>query len=329
MSEYRIVTHRKKLALAYRDPTTGERIRRSLGTDDRGLAELLASRMWQASQPSSSNIPISEKVSDLWAAYIADRKKEIADISRLPSTWKALEPHFGYRIGSQIKADDCRAYYQLRKRQGMSNSTVKTELEYLRACLNRHYGKGNTHVWTPPASPPRDRYLEPRELEEFLAHVKTPHVRLFIILAVTTAARMGAILDLTWERVDFKHGTVNFNPAGRHQTDKRRVEVPMNSRCRAALEEAVKGALTDHVIEYEGAALKSIKKAIRETAKRSGVPCSPHVFRHTAGVWMAKANVPMQKISQFMGHTSTRVTERIYARYSPSHMRDAAAALDW
>ena len=39
-------------------------------------------------------------------------------------------------------------------------------------------------------------------------------------------------------------------------------------------------------------------------AVRSGVPCSPHVFRHTAGVWMAQADVPMQKISQFLGHIS-------------------------
>jgi hypothetical protein len=57
--------------------------------------------------------------------------------------------------------------------------------------------------------------------------------------------------------------------------------------------------------------------------------CSPHVFRHTAGVWMAQADVPMQKISQFLGHTSTRVTERTYARHSPSFMRDAAAALNF
>ena len=40
-------------------------------------------------------------------------------------------------------------------------------------------------------------------------------------------------------------------------------------------------------------------------------------------------NVPMQKISQFLGHTSTRVTERTYARYSPSFMKDAAEALEF
>ena len=140
---------------------------------------------------------------------------------------------------------------------------------------------------------------------------------------------MGALLDLQWDQVDFKHKTLNFNQVGREQSHKRRPEVPLNTRAYEALEEAVRGALTGSAIEWDGQPLKSIKKAIRMAAQRSGVPCSPHVFRHTAGVWMAEADVPMQKILQFLGHTSTRVTERTYARYSPSFMKDAAAALEF
>ena len=103
----------------------------------------------------------------------------------------------------------------------------------------------------------------------------------------------------------------------------------MNVRAFSALEEAARGALTDFVIEWDSQQVKSIKKAIRMAAKRSGVPCSPHVFRHTAGVWMAQADVHLPKISQFLGHTSTRVTEQTYARYSPSFMKDAASALEF
>ena len=42
----------------------------------------------------------------------------------------------------------------------------------------------------------------------------------------------------------------------------------------------------------------------------------------------AKA-IPMQKISQYLGHTTTGVTEHSYAHYSPSSKRDAAEALNW
>lgn len=247
----------------------------------------------------------------------------------MASLWKNLEPHFGYKLGKAVTQDDCRAYTATRKKAGKSPSTIRTELEALRACLRWHYGKDAPRIVAPPASKPRDRYLTKEELERLLEAIETPHVRLFVILAIATGARMSALLDLTWDRVDFTHGTIDLNPAGRDITNKRRVVVPMNRRAREALEEAHKGALTDHVIEYGGKPVASVKKAIRSAAGRAGVPCSPHVFRHTAGVWMAQADVPMQKIAQFLGHTSTRVTETVYARYSPRFMADAAGALDW
>jgi integrase len=217
----------------------------------------------------------------------------------------------------------------MRKRQGKSPSTIKTELEALRACLRWHYGKDAPVITAPAPSKPRERYLTKEEADRLLASIETPHVRLFVTLALATGARMGAILDLTWDRVDFTHGTIDFRPAGRDVTNKRRVIVPMNRRAREAMEAAYEARLTDHVIEYGGKPVASVKRAIAAAARRSGVPCSPHVFRHTAGVWMAQADVPMQKIAQFLGHTSTRITETVYARYSPRFMSDAASALDW
>lgn len=145
----------------------------------------------------------------------------------------------------------------------------------------------------------------------------------------SSRTRTGAILELRWDQVDFKHHVINFNQLGREQTNKRRPVVPMTDRARDALEEAVRDALTDRVVERDGKPVTSIKKAIRMAAMRSAVPYSPHVFRQTAGVWMAQRDVEMQKVTQFLGHTSTCVTERICARYSPSFMKVAAAALEF
>jgi integrase len=317
-----LVSYRGKYAVAIGKGRDRRRI--STGTNDEGLAHARAQEIWQ-----KIYAPASERTFDLWRLYLADRRKDGKDVTRQENAWKRLEPEFGRRLGTDINKDDCRAYAKLRQRQGAAAGTTKTELEYLRACLNLRYGRGQNRVWMPSGSRPRDRYLSREELDKLLEHVGTPHVRLFIILAITTGARMGALLELRWNQVDFKHRTINFNPTGREQSNKRRPEVPLNARAYEALEDAARGALTDWVIEWDAKPVKSVKKAIRLAAKRSGVPCSPHVFRHTAGVWMAQADVPMQKISQFLGHTSTRVTERTYARYSPSFMKDAAAALEF
>lgn len=300
------------------------RRRIATGTADRGRAEAIAGELWRR-----INRPAQERLSDLWPAYAEDRATAPKAKARMASIWKNLESAFGYKLGKSITKQDCREYIAKRRRDGRTNSTIRTELEGLRACLRWHYGKEAPTIPAPPPSKPRERYLTHEEARRLLGHISTPHVKLFVTLALATGARMGALLDLTWDRVDFEHGTIDLNPAGREITNKRRTIVPMNKRAREALLEAKAGALTGYVIEYGGKPVASVKTAIAAAARRSGVACSPHVFRHTAGVWMAQADVPMQKIAQFLGHTSTRVTESVYARYSPRFMADAADALEW
>lgn len=323
MPEYRLVKHRKRYSLAYTDPERG-RVRVALGTNDRGLAEARAREVWRA-----KNQPTSERLKDIWDAYVADKAIDGIEADPSGSTWKALEPSFGHSLAKAITREDCRQHTEKRRKQGRSNSTIRKELEMLRAALRFRYGNEAPPIWMPPPAKPRDRYLTRDELNVLLDNIETPHVRLFVVLAVTTGARMSALLELTWDRVDLDRGVIDLNPAGRHQTNKRRAVVPIASKADAELRKALEGSMTEYVIEYAGGPVKSVKKALQAASKRSGIQCSAHVFRHTAGVWMAEADVPMQKIAQYLGHTSTRVTETTYARYSPSYMRDASAALDW
>lgn len=263
---------------------------------------------------------------DLWPVYTADRIADGARADRFAAHWTALEPTFGHRIGNQITREDCRAYHRHRRDAGYSDSTIKTDLELLRACLRRHYGNEAPALWIPPASAPRDRWLTKDEARTIVSAATTPHIRLFVILGLTTGARAGAILDLEWSRVDFAGSTIDYRPAGRIQTNKRRTVVPMNAMAREALEEAAAARQTDHVIEWAGQPVQSVKKGIARLSQRTGIAFSPHTLRHTCAVWMAQDNVPMQMISQYLGHTSLRMTEQVYARYSPSFMRDASAA---
>jgi len=240
--------------------------------------------------------------------------------------WKALEPHFGYKIGKAITRADCNAYTAARRQQGMSNSTIRTELESLRACLRWHYGPEAPKIVAPSPSKPRERFLSKADREALLAAIPTPHIKLFVEIAMATGARAGAILDLTWDRVGT---TIDFQPAGRDKTNKRRAIVPVTPRLREALDAAKAISLTDHVIEYGGKPVKSVKTGLMSAARRSGVSFSAHDLRRSAARWMAEADVPMSVISQMLGHTSTRVTEQVYARFSPRFMADAVKALDW
>lgn len=156
-------------------------------------------------------------------------------------------------------------------------------------------------------------------------------MRLFIILAWGTAARSNAILGLTWSRVDMIKKQINFH---RGEKNKRTAFVPMSPKVFEALQEAERGATCDYVIEYGSKQVESVRRGFKDTAMRAGfvkdkkATVSPHVLRHSSARYMAEKGFEMSKISQFLGHTNTKVTESVYARYSPGYLQDMADALD-
>jgi integrase len=158
-----------------------------------------------------------------------------------------------------------------------------------------------------------------------------PHVRLALILLYTTAARSSALCSLTWERCDFDRERIDLRDPTITRAHKGRAIAPMLRTAKAALLEAKQCALTPYVIEWGGEPVKSLKRGIKTAAKAAritGKRVSPHILRHSAAVHMAEDEVSMEKIQQFLGHSDINTTRAIYARFSPSYLKDAAAALE-
>ena len=244
----------------------------------------------------------------------------------MADAWKRLGPHFGSLLPDHISPDIVRAYTSERRGQGASDGTIHTELGYFRAALRR--AGYSTRITLPPKPRPRGRYLTGEEAKKLIDAAQVPHVRLFVLLALYTAARPSSILDLTWDRVALARRVIRLDNPLRDKTAKGRATVPIAEKLIAPLEEAKAAALTEHVIEWAGRPVASVKKAIQRTAERAGlVGVTPYVLRHTAARWMTEAGIPMSEIAQYLGHTSTSVTERTYARYSPEHLRRASDAV--
>jgi len=247
--------------------------------------------------------------------------------------WQRLKLYFGGRTVSTITIADSRAYAEMRRRVGIKNGTIYTELLNLRVIFN--WAKKHNliaqapYVELPPPSPPRERSLSETDVKRLLRHVHLPHLRLAIILMLSTAARVTALLELTWDRVDFDRRLIHLSNPHEQGRRKGRAIVPINNSLSEALFEAYQTAQSNFVIEWYGKPIKNLWTGLRTTAKRAGVEgVSPHVFRHTAAVWMAEAGVPMSEISQYLGHSNTIITERVYARYSPDYLKNAATALE-
>lgn len=247
-------------------------------------------------------------------------------------TGKALARHFGALRPDQITTDDCRAYTRMRAGEGRSMGTVWTELGHLRMVCRwaRRAGliEREPLIELPQKPAPKDRWLTDAEIGRLMGADAEPHIRLAILLMLTTAGRVGAILELTWDRVDLERGQIDLR-LDAIGPRKGRAVVPINATLRAALTVAREAARSDYVVEWAGRPVASIRTGFAAAVADAGLSgITPHVLRHTAAVRMAAAGVPMPRISQFLGHSNTSVTERTYARFAPDHLSDAAAALD-
>lgn len=260
-------------------------------------------------------------------AYIASIAEK-PSYQRRQDAWKAMRSFWERTDPALVDPEMCRAYAEQRR---AGPATVRYELLQISTAIG--WGRKNRHVsanpamWLPATGERKVRHLTHKQFERFFAQVKAPHARLYVLLGLYTMARPSAILDLTWDRVDFDRGLIDLNPAGRRQTAKRRPVVTMNDELRAALVEAYEARQCAHVVERGAKRVGSVKKAFQAASERSGIQVTPYTLRHTGAVWAAEAGISMAALAQYMGHDDSATTERHYARFSPAYLANVANAV--
>ena len=296
------------------------RVRRSLDTQDRIAAETRAKKLW-----AERDLPDAGTVGAVVAAYLA-QLPEGKDRRRKDEAWLAAKGYWGALLPSDVDEATSAAYVAWRAR---AVNTCRLELSLVRTALRWALKAEAPKVVVPAIPASSVNHLSKAQFKRFLEGCRAPHVRLFAILGVTTGGRATALLQTKWDQVDFDRCQLRLHRNGEVATSKGRATVALNDRAMEALREAKAGAVSEYVIEYHGGPVLSIKKGIEAAAARSKVKCHPHMFRHSAAVWMAEDRVPMSEIAAFLGHRDSAVTSKVYARYSPDFLREAARSLTW
>jgi len=275
-------------------------------------------------------------IDDVWTMYFASIKGKKMSYQK-HYLWANISKVFAGKYPRFVTEETCRYYNKIRRAEGVTSGTVRNELQVLRTVLNwgsrrRKIINDDYQVWVPTGSPPRSARLTREQAKDLIGACQSDHLRLFIILALSTGARAMALFDLTWDRVDFERGLIDLRaPVEDYRLFKGRAVVPMTQTARTALLQAKEKARCNHVIEYRGQRIqRAIWQGFRDAAARAGVPwCTPHVLRHTAATWMVEGGAQMSEVSQFLGHADSRITERVYAKYSPTYLGKAARALEF
>lgn len=336
--------------------------RKSMGTTDRAVAEqrfaqwlLLGGHRGASPEGAAKALTVAE----LWSVYDQRHVQvEMAAPETAAYSWKNLEPHFGKLAVAEIDQTTIDDYEEKRLEGAIGrpsvSGTIRRELVVLRAMLNwhAHPERGKKRLLEradvpayslPDESTPRDRWLTKAEIVRlFETAAPTEGERMsrgcrFLWLALETAARKQAILDLTWDRVDFATGMIHYAVPGRKQTKKRRPSVPISTRLLPVLERAKREATGNLVMDHSGdvwAAVQSIvvraglaerqPRATGQSIKGTGV--SPHTLRHTAATHMASNGVPLYTIAGVLGN-SLAMCERVYAKHTPSALLSAVNSI--
>ena len=330
MSDWRLGKFRGEWAIIWYEGHGTDRIRRryKLGTEHRAEAISRApARFAELTKPRTT------KVRDLWQGYCEENAGK-AIIQTMNYTWRALTPQFGDLDAESVSVADCDSHTKHRRAAGISDGTIHTELGHLSTVLNwarKRQLIANAPWIKRPAKPaPKEFWLTRDQVAAMRDASRAPHITVAIHLLIGTGARSNAALELTWDRVDFVRRVIDLRNPFDGIRRKGRAVVPINDDLLNVLQQARKAAVSPYVIEYAGRPVKSLKRGLKTAARKAGIDperVSAHVLRHSAAVWMAESGHKMSEIAQFLGHSNSKITEQVYARYSPDHLRKAAESL--
>ena len=317
--------------------------RLSTGTDDsRKAQQYLANFLEGMANPSPPTVLTVGKVLD---GYLEDRKWKIRSYATQVYACNALRRHLGLAEVGILTSKSLEVYAQKRFQEGvmrtvqgqqvrkdLSAGTIAREVQTLRAAMKWAHGarwiEGTIPLKMPVKAPPsRVRWLTKEEASALRGACTRFHLELCVMIALTTAARVGAILELTWDRVHMDRGIIDF---GKGHGNKNRAIVPIGENLRTMLEQASELRRSTHVVEWEGKPIASIKTAYNGAVDRAKLDSSVniHTLRHTAATWMVQAGIPLAQVARMMGD-SEKMVEKVYGHHAPGYLKNAVGALSF
>ena len=316
-------------------------------------------------------------------------KRDYGSKELAPSTYKRycrmletrLLPYFGHFYINKIKPTDIMKFYdllekdtQLVRKKGNNGSKTKkplsgkTILEHhrlLRAMLHKAVywqlivANPAERVQPPKARKPKRRSYDDEQTKILLENLEQLSIedtkyKVAIILTVFTGVRLGELMGLEWQDVDFKNGIISINRSSQYLADMgvfTKVPKTESSIREIAIPEFIISLLEEYKLWYEEQ--KSIYGELWTNSDRlfvqaDGKPMHPstiskwfvkyvgqiglpvinfHGLRHTNASLLVAQNVDIAVISARLGHAQISTTLDFYVHPLLSHNRKAGYAL--
>ena len=317
-------------------------------------------------------------------------KRDYGSKELAPTTYKRycrmletrLLPYFGHFYINKIKPTDIMKFYDLlekdtqlvrksgnngeKTKKPLSGKTILEHHRLLRAMLHKAVywqlivANPAERVQAPKARKPKRRSYDDDQTKILLKNLELLSIedtkyKVAIILTIFTGVRLGELMGLEWQDVDFKNGIISINRSSQYLSDMgvfTKTPKTESSIREIAIPEFIISLLEEYKLWYEEQ--KSIYGELWTNSDRlfvqaDGKPMHPssiskwfvryvstiglpvinfHGLRHTNASLLVAQNVDIAVISARLGHAQISTTLDFYVHPLLSHNRKAGYALE-
>ncbi len=325
-----------------------------------------------------------------FSEFVEVWKRDYGSKELAPTTYKRycrmletrILPYFGHFYINKIRPTDIMKFYdllekdtQLVRKKGNNGSKTKkplsgkTILEHhrlLRAMLHRAVywqlivSNPAERVQPPRAKKPKRRSYDDEQTKILLENlekltVEDTKYKVAIILTIFTGVRLGELMGLEWQDVDFRNGIISINRSSQYLSDMgvfTKVPKTEISIREIAIPEFIISLLEEYKLWYEDQKLiygELWTNSDRLFVQADGKPMHPstiskwfvkyvgtiglpvinfHGLRHTNASLLVAQNVDIAVVSARLGHAQISTTLDFYVHPLLSHNRKAGYALE-
>ena len=317
-------------------------------------------------------------------------KRDYGSKELAPTTYKRycrmletrLLPYFGHFYINKIRPTDIMKFYDLlekdtqlvrksgnngeKTKKPLSGKTILEHHRLLRAMLHKAVywqlivANPAERVQSPKARKPKRKSYDDEQTKILLENLEKLSIeetkyKVAIILTVFTGVRLGELMGLEWQDVDFKNGIISINRSSQYLSDMgvfTKTPKTESSIREIAIPEFIISLLEEYKLWYEEQ--KSIYGELWTNSDRlfvqaDGKPMHPssiskwfvryvstiglpvinfHGLRHTNASLLVAQNVDIAVISARLGHAQISTTLDFYVHPLLSHNRKAGYALE-
>ncbi len=316
-------------------------------------------------------------------------KRDYASKELAPSTYKRycriletrLLPYFGHFYINKIRPTDIMKFYdllekdtQLVRKKGNNGSKTKkplsgkTILEHhrlLRAMLHRAVywqlivSNPAERVQPPRAKKPKRRSYDDEQTKILLENlekltVEDTKYKVAIILTIFTGVRLGELMGLEWQDVDFRNGIISINRSSQYLSDMgvfTKVPKTESSIRDVAIPDFVVSLLEEYKCWYDEQKYQyrelwidsnrlfvqddgkpmhpdTVSKWFVKFVKEIGLPViNFHGLRHTNATLLISQNIDVAVVAARLGHAQITTTFNFYVHPIISHNKSAGNVL--